>query len=238
MTDRTVMDAPDEVEVLLKSERRRQNRERFGVMVLVAGLLAGGAILTFAEIAGLSDVAASFWLMVAAGVGVLGALMVLAWKRGRAARRLESLIGRRDRLQRSRNDRIYATSITGWGMVALSLPPLWRIVQGQADGSDLGLVIAATLAPWLVVTSVSGWDGLARLNRRWLEDEVTRDIRGRALSLGFMVLMLAMTGLFVLSLWERNWATMAFPAALMSAASAAGLRFVWLDQQAEGGERG
>ena len=34
-------------------------------------------------------------------------------------------------------------------------------------------------------------EGLARLNRRWLEDEVTRDIRGRALSLGFMVLMLA-----------------------------------------------
>lgn len=238
MSDPGTAQTTDEIDLLLKRERRRQNRERFGVMVMVAGLLMGGVALTLADTGGLSDVASSLWLMISAAIGVLGALMVLVWKRGRAARRLESLIGRRDRLQRSRNDRIYATSVTGWGMVAISLPPLWRIVQGQTDGSDLGIVAAATLSPLLVVISVSGWEGLARLNRRWLEDEVTRDIRGRALSLGFMVLMPAMTGLFVLGFWERDWATMALPAALMSAASASGLRFVWLDQQAEGGEGG
>ena len=63
---------------------------------------------------------------------------------------------------------------------------------------------------------------------------MTRDIRRRALSLGFIVLMSGMTGLFLLSLWKPASGLMVFPATLMLSASVAGLRFVWLDQQAEG----
>ena len=238
MSDQIALETPDEVDLLLKSERRRQGRERIGVMVMVAGILTGGLILMLSRTGAISDGVESIGFAAAATMGLVGAATVLLWKRGRTARRLEGLIGRRDRLQRARNDRIYATSVTGWGLIAVSLPALLRIVQGQADGNDFGLAAASALSPLLVVMSVAGWEGMARLNRRWLEDEVTRDIRRRALSLGFMVLMLAMTGLFVLGLWRRDWATMAFPAVLMAAASAAGLRFVWLDQQAEGGEGG
>jgi cytochrome bd-type quinol oxidase subunit 2 len=228
----------DEVEALLKSERRRQGRERFGLVTMVAGMLIAGLTLMFKDAEAISIDQVSTGLMIAAAIGVAGALMILLWKRGASARRLEGLIGRRDRLQRVRNDRIYATSITGWGLVAVSLPALSRIAQGQADGSDIGLVAAAAMSPLFVVMSVAGWGGLAQLNRRWLEDEVTRDIRRRALSLGFLVLMTAVTGLFILSLWEQDRARTAFPAVLMLAASVAGLRFVWLDQQAEDADLG
>ncbi|QTC90211.1 hypothetical protein [Brevundimonas goettingensis] len=232
--------AMDEVEVLLRRERRRQGRERFGLVVMVAGILVGGLTLTLADVVAISEGQAGLGFMAAVAAGGLGALMIMVWRRGRTARRLESMIGRRDRLQRVRNDRVYATSLTGWGMVAVSLSALSRIVYGQvqADGGDVGFVAGAALAPWLVVMAVAGWEGLARPNRRWLEDEVTRDMRQRALSLGFIVLMAAMSGLFILGLWHRDWAAMAFPAVLMSAASVAGLRFVWLDQQAEGGDGG
>jgi len=238
MSDRITAEATDEVDVLLRVERRRQGRERFGVMAIVTGILTGGVTLTLSKVGSISDGGASVGFAIAAALGLLGAAAALLWRRGRAARRLEGLIGRRDRLQRVRNDRIYAGSITGWGLVAVGLSPLWRIVQGQADGDDFGIAAATALSPLFVMMSVAGWEGVVQLNRRWLEDEVTRDIRRRALSLGFIVLMTAMTALFVIALWERDWVVMGFPATLMLAASVAGLRFVWLDQQAEGGDGG
>lgn len=228
----------DEVETLLKSEGRRQKRERLGVVVMVAGVVTGGLSVALGDSGAVAEQSLRYGWWATAILIFSGLIMALFWKRGRAARRLDTLIGRRDRLQRGRNDRIYATSVTGWMMVAICLPSLWRIVQGQADDHDLGFVAASVLSPWLVVMSVAGWSGLARLNRRWLEDEVTRDIRQRSMSLGFIVLMAALTALFIGSLWERAWAMMAIPAALMAAASATGLRFVWLDQQAEGGDGG
>lgn len=228
----------DEVETLLKSERRRQGRERAGTLVMVAGLIAAGVTLALSEASAGSKDGLSYAWWASTILILVGAGVTIRWQRGRATRRLESLIGRRDRLQRARTNRIYATSVSGWGMVAASLPALWRIAHAQAESYDRGFVTGAALAPLLVVMGVAGWNGLAGLNRRWLEDEVTRDIRRRALSLGFMVLMLAITMLFTVGLWFPSWATMVFPAALMLSASVAGLRFVWLDQQAEGGVDG
>lgn len=228
----------EDVETLLARERRRQTRERFASTVMVIGVVVGGLTLALGDIGGVSEEAQRYGWWATTLLILVGAVAAVFFQRGRAARRLDALIGRRDRLQRGRNNRIYAGSVSGWALVAVSLPALWRIVQGHGDSGDIGFVVGASLSPWLVMMSVTGWDGLARLNRRWLEDEVTRDIRRRSLSLGFVVLMAAVSGLFVLGLWRRDWAMMAFPAALMSAASVAGLRFVWLDQQAEGGEGG
>jgi hypothetical protein len=238
MNDRSAVETDDEVEVLLRRERRRQGRERAGITIMVAGIVAGGLTVMLGDVDGVSEDWLSYGWATAAVLFVIGTVVVTLWKRGRATRRLNALIGRRDRLQRGRNDRIYATSITGWAMIAITLPALFRIAQGPATGGDIGFVVGATLSPWLVVLSVVGWSGLAQLNRRWLEDEVTRDIRRRALSFGFLVLMAALTGLFFLSLWRRDWGIMGFPAALMTASSATGLRFVWLDRQAEGQDLG
>jgi hypothetical protein len=228
----------NEVETLLKSEGGRQGRERIGVVVVTAGIMTGSVTLLLGDMGAFPEDGLRYGWWAAFALLFAGLFTSLLSQRGRARRRLNALIGRRDRLQRKRNDHIYTSSVTGWMMVAITLTPLWRISQGHLDPGDIGYVVGATLSPWLVVMSVNGWNGLASLNRRWLEDEVTLEIRRRALSLGFVVLMLATTALFFVSLWDRSWAMLAFPTVLMAAASITGLRFVWLDQQAEGGEGG
>lgn len=204
---------------------------------MVSGLVVGGLTLMLNR-AGMSDHQLRAGWALAFVLVLAGALAAAFWKRGRVARRLDSLIGRRDRLQRRRNDRIYATSITGWGLMAICIPSVWRVTQGEAPDAGIGFVVGASLSPLLTAMDVAGWGGRQMLNRRWLEDEVTRDIRRRALSMGFLVLLPAMWSLFMLGLWRVDWAMLGFLPTLMMASSVVGLRFVWLDQRAEGGEVG
>jgi hypothetical protein len=230
----------DEVDNLLKSEARRQRLERLGVLAMVLGLVIGGIGLAIARSSGPGDGAVDAIWMGAVGVSITAAIATLFVRPGKDAKRLESLIGRRDRMQRARNDRVYALSITAWGLLAIALGPLMRIAQDQGEGSDLRLAATLPLAAFLIVLFMGGWDGFgnswARQNRKWLEDEFTRAMRGRAMALGFPVLMGGVGVAYLLGLWRPEWALVAMPVVLIGAASAVGLRFAWLDRQAEGGD--
>lgn len=227
----------DEVEILLKRERRRQGRERLGLVAMVLGLVGGGIGLALGRSGTIWDAPSDIPWMSAFALSILGAIAVLVWRPRSDARRLEALIGRRDRMQRGRNDQIYALSISTWGLLAAAISPLLRITQGQADGHDYLFVTTLPLAALLIMMFVGGWDGFgnswARQNRKWLEDEFTRAMRGRAMALGFPVLMGAMGAVYLLGLWRPEWALVAMPVALIGAASVVGLRFAWLDRQAE-----
>ncbi len=232
----------DEVDDLLTRERRRQDRERLGVLVMVLGLVAGGVVLALGR-SGLPGGETSDALLVAAaGVSIMAAITTLAFRPGKEARQLEALIGRRDQMQRGRNDRIYALSIAAWGMLAGSLAPLIRIAEGRADGSDVFFVATLPLLASLILMSVGGWTGFgkgrAREERKWREDEFTRAARSRAMALGFPLLTMAMGAVFLLGLYKAEWAVVAMPFGLIGAASAVGLRFAWLDRQAEAGKDG
>lgn len=226
----------DDVERLLKQEGRRRDRERLGVLIMILALVGTAVLLSLGR-SGVVPAAVSHPAsMASVGVAIMSAIATLAFRPGEDARRLAKLVGRRDRLQRQRNDRIYAQSITGWGLLAALLPSLLRVSQGQADTADLWLVSTLAVVASLIVMSVGGWTGFgaARADQKWLEDEVTRAIRVRAMAWGLPLLVFAMTAVFLLALWRLEWTIIAMPVALMGTASAVGLRFAWLDRQAEG----
>ncbi|WP_183211834.1 hypothetical protein [Brevundimonas variabilis] len=122
------------------------------------------------------------------------------------------------------------------GVVVLSLMAVSRIVAGEGDTGDFLWAALLPLCAWIVPLMVLGWDREGQRDRKWLEDELTREWRGRALSLGFLVLMAGMSGLYLVGLYRPEWAILGFPVVLTGAAGVVGLRYAWLDGQAEGGD--
>ena len=140
---------------------------------------------------------------------------------------------RRDRAQRSRARQLTGLSFGMVGMLMLSTQGVWRLMHGTGDRHDLMFPAIAALLAWMVPMLVMGWDGESRRERKWLEDELTREWRGRAMALGFLVLLGGMSGLYLVGLWRPDLAMVGFPAVLMGSGMVVGLRFAWLDHQAE-----
>lgn len=102
-------------------------------------------------------------------------------------------------------------------------------VERDGDGQLLGVVIAYA---WLVPIILMGWDWQSIRDRRWLNDELSRQMRTRAVMVSFFVLLLGVTTALVLTILQPVWGLMALPPTLGLAVSAAGLSFVWLDWKA------
>ena len=216
-------------------EAGRRRRETVGMASMAIGFLLAGFGLAVEDSWG---VATSDEILVGAAVmGIAGAGIVLTTVRSRADReRLAARETRRDRTQRLRRVRLATIPFAGVGVVVLSLLALSRIVTGQGDAGDFIWAALLPLCAWVVPLMVLGWDREGRRDRKWLDDELTREWRGRALSLGFLVLMGGMSGLYLIGLYRPEWTMLGFPVVLAGAAGVVGLRYAWLDGQAEGGD--
>jgi len=216
-------------------EAGRRRRETVGMASMAIGFLLAGFGLAAEDSWGVAT--SDKILLGAAVMGIAGAGIVLTTVRSRADReRLAARETRRDRTQRLRRVRLATIPFAGVGVVVLSLLALSRIVTGQGDAGDFIWAALLPLCAWVVPLMVLGWDREGRRDRKWLEDELTREWRGRALSLGFLVLMVGMSGLYLLGLYRSEWAMLGFPVVLAGAAGVVGLRYAWLDGQAEGGD--
>lgn len=225
----------DEAGGASQRESRRQRREVIGLILMAVGFLLAGLGLAFEDSWGVT--LANQILIGAAVTGGAGALIVLTTVRSRTDRaRLAARETRRDRTQRLRRMRMVSMPFAGVGVVVLSLMAVSRIVAGEGDAGDFMWAALLPLCAWVVPLMVLGWDREGRRDRKWLEDELTREWRGRALSLGFLVLMGGMSGLYLIGLYRPEWAMLGFPVVLTGAAGAVGLRYAWLDGQAEAGD--
>lgn len=225
----------DEARDAARRETARRRREIVGMTGMVIGFLFAGLGLAIDDAWG--PAVSDRILIVAAVAGLAGALIVLTTIRSRSDQeRLAARETRRDRTQRLRRMRLATIPFAGVGVVVLSLLALSRILAGQGDVGDFMWAALLPLCAWVVPLMVLGWDREGRRDRKWLEDELTREWRGRALSLGFLMLMGGMSGLYLIGLYRPDWAMLGFPVVLTGAAGAVGLRYAWLDGQAEGGD--
>lgn len=225
----------DSRDALTQRETRRRRLEIAGMAGMATGFVLAGLGLALEDTMG--GGAPDRILTGALAVGAIGAVLALASARSRGDRqRREARETRRDRRQRQRRTQMATLPFAGVGIVVLSMLALSRIVQGEGDTGDLMWAALLPLCAWVVPLMVLGWDREGQRDRKWLEDELTREWRGRALSLGFLVLMAGMSGLYLLGLYRPEWAMLGFPVVLTGAAGAVGLRYAWLDGQAEEGD--
>lgn len=216
----------DEDQALARREARRRKLEIMSMVMMALGLGGGGLAVAFDGPDALVNIGAT--------LGTAGAVIgLLAW-RGKAERdRLDRGGTRRDRVQRNRRSIMLALPFASVGVVAFGLGAISRVNQGRGEMSDLMWAASLPILAWIVPLMVLGWDKEGREQKRWIEDELTREWRARSVSLGFVVLMGGLSAVYAIGLYRPDWAMLALPVVLMTTAGTVGLRYVWLDARAE-----
>lgn len=138
---------------------------------------------------------------------------------------------KRERLQAQRASQLWLFPVATVVLLGMALAPAGRMLEGRADLRDLWWLLLPVLYGWVITAITLGWDAHSRNNRRFLDDELTRALRARAIKAGFIVLMLGTTAALILGLIRAELSVVAMPFVLALGGAAAGIRFAWLDRE-------
>lgn len=217
---------------LRKEARARRSKFATALATIVLGVMA--AVAGFAIGGGRTGDEATGW-GVLAGVGVGLALggAIIAWikRPGANGWRIETEPLKRDRLQAQRVRQLWIFPIVTLAFLIQSTLSMQDILAGEGSWADYLGAVLPVLYAWVVASITLGWDHQSRLNKRFLEDELTGVLRARAIGAAFVVLMVGATIAFSLGLWRPEIGIAALPFALAGAGATAGIRFAWLDRE-------
>lgn len=219
----------------LARERRGRFRLGLGVVAVSVAAIAGGAVVGLAT-GGEGDVATAGGAAVGMGAVALFAGAALAWcsRPGRPlAPVAEGQETRRDRLQRARTQQLVIFPFVMLAFMMQAHRGMQDVLAGQGDWGAYLQVSLPVIYGWLVPAIVMGWDWNTRQHRRFLDDELTQAMRAQAMMLAFAVLMAGVTVAMVLGMWRPAVGVAALPYVLAIGGATAGLRFAWLDREAE-----
>lgn len=215
---------------LKRLDRVRARLFRPALIAMFTGILIGLATWLADQ---RSDVPHAEFIQTGAGV-LTGASMMTAlftFAGFKAWMKLhESAGGRADREQASRAWTLLLMTFAALILSVVSALAAERMVHGKAEGMDWLAAGNAVLYAVLLPVMVMNWDAQARKLKKWLEDELVRTIQARALTAAFFVLMAGASAVYVMGLWRPDWAIIALPLVLWSAAATASLRFVLLSR--------
>ena len=199
-----------------------------GLGLAVVGLNPGATSL--GEIARESDAG----IVTGIGIGLFLVGLMIGWKLrpGGPAARGEDEPGKRERMQEQRSMLLWLFPIITLIFLYQSTRAIPLILAGDTGITNYVSVLLPVIYAWLAASVTMGWDGNSRMNRRYLEDELTQVLRARAIVWAFLVLMSGTTIALGLGLWRLETGLIALPFALAAAGATAGLRFAWLDREA------
>lgn len=142
---------------------------------------------------------------------------------------------KRERLQAQRAYQLWMFPVITVLLLGIAIEPLLAFLSGGAAAlglNDVSRIAMPVLYAWIVPMIVMGWDGYSRKNRRFLDDELSQALRARAVTTGFVVLMIGATAAFGLGLIRPELGVAAMLFALTTCGAATGVRFAWLYREA------
>jgi anti-sigma factor RsiW len=223
---------------MTESELRRLDRLRARLFKpALIGMFVGAMVGIATWVSGHDEAPYGDFVMTGAGVvtGASAMLALFTYAGFKAWTRLhEGAVGRADREQATRAWTLLAMTFAGLILSVASAFAAQSMVSGTAEGLDWLTALNAVLYAVLVPIMVMNWDAQARKLKKWLEDELVRALQARALTAAFFVLMAGASGAYVVGLWRPEWAVIALPIVLWSAAATASLRFVTLSRSYDG----
>ena len=165
---------------------------------------------------------------------VIGGLLMLFSRTPPEARAGRLAMMRAERMRSKRN--------TAFLLMPLSLGLMLMGVIQALNKFNGGLPIAhiqvfevcAFVAFMLAFVALLSGRGLDRWARPVLDDELSRQIRGRALGLGYLVMSVGLAGLVATSLFDRNLTIDLIPVLAALGVGSASLRLFWLERAAGG----
>ncbi len=218
----------------MDSGRKTETKwSRIGLMLSGVGLLAMGA--GFAGGQGREgDIATAWGALAGFGFALIIAGLVKVWIDREVQLEGDDPGGatKRERLQSQRSRMLWIFPVVAMIFLWQATLGAVEILAGRGEFGDYLGVVLPVLYSWVVAMIVMGWDGQARKNRRFIEDELVLVIRARAMTAAALVLMTGLTVAFGLGLWRADIGVLAVPFALTIGAATAGIRFAWLDREA------
>ncbi len=140
----------------------------------------------------------------------------------------------RDRVQRKWVSGITILPAATFGLTVIAMTRAQDWLSGEDTGwSGVLLAGVAILNLLLIPLMLMGWDGGSRQIRRLIEDELTRAYRASAITCAFWVLLIGVSGAYLVGLWNADAAIVALPMILWASAATAALRFAQLHRRAE-----
>ncbi len=224
-------------EEILALARRVDTRRKFALMGVLLGLVVLGA--------GASQFSPGYPvqfppLLLQSLFGVGGAMVVIG-----GLVMLFSRIpveARAGRLAMMRAERMRAKRNVAFLMMPLSLGlMLMGVIQAlNKEGGPEPLrhvhvfVIGAFIVFMLIFVALLSGQGLDRWARPVLDDELSRQIRAKALGLGYLVMAVGIAGLIATSLFDRTLTIDLIPVVAALGVGSASLRLFWLERAAGG----
>ncbi len=223
---------------VMAAARRGEVRRMIGKMLFILGLVAIGAGATQFLPGDPADAGSARWMIFAAVAAVCllaGVTLIVTGRVPPEARDGRVGMLRAERLQRRRQ-------------VAFILMPLSLVMQlsGVIRATDeifagapvrhLDLFILGAFVVFVLLFGLllGGW-GLDRWARPVLDDELSRELRGRALQFGYFMLMPGLTALFIVGLFHPNLAIELTPILAVIGVGGPALRLFWLERSAGAG---
>lgn len=218
-------------------EHRRAMKFKLALVGLLLGVAAGlvGVVLAPSD-ASLTEGPMAFLIGLGFGVAVACGIAAVLFRPTEATRRAASSGGYRDRVQRERTSMIMVLPASTLGLTVIAMARAQEWLSGE-DRSWGGVALAcvAVLNIVLLPVMVMGWDGGARKMKRFLDDELSRAYRASAMTCAFWMLLVGVTGAYLVGLWNPREAVIALPMILWVASATAALRFAQLHRRAERG---
>lgn len=205
---------------------------RLGPAIIVAIGVAMATLSAVAAARGIGGQPVVWGVLAGVGGGLILVGVIKAWRH----RRIEAMTsegGRRDLLQRQRNRQLTILPALMLMFIAQAIGALEAVANGHARLVHYLQILVPVLYGWVIPAIVMGWDYQSKRHRRYLDDEFTRALRARALFAAFVTLMAGATLALGLGLWRPSYAVVALPLVLAISGAVAGLRFAWLDREAE-----
>ncbi|RZJ28880.1 MAG: hypothetical protein EON85_08070, partial [Brevundimonas sp.] len=186
------------------TERRRATRYR----IAVAALCLGVFIAAFTAIRWRDDgLGGPMTVAIVAGIALAmaGVCGMFAFRPDDAERTAEKPGSYRDRLQRNWVSNLTILPAATFGVTVIAMTRAQDWLSGE-DMSWNGVVLAgvAALNLLMIPLMLMGWDGGSRKIKRLVEDELTRSYRASAITCAFWVLLVGVTGAYLVGLWNAD----------------------------------
>lgn len=225
---------------LIRAEHDRQRRNLVGTIPLVIG----GPCLVIAVCAIIAGLVQGLWFwtavaggVVALGLTVWGVVLVGRSEPSDQTLRLAKATPWFEKVQRGRTHAMLYNFIFVFMLMPMFIGAAWDVVSGEGNparaiNAALGLILL--FVPVVVLTGRDG--SITPKLRKYLDDEHTRAIRMRAMTLGFVVLMVGASGVYLTGLWFRESAVVLILPVMAIAAFVAVVCFALLERAAERGD--
>lgn len=225
-----------EQRALAAREAKRTRRLKTALIVLMVVVMVDVATAISMARGIIPPTTVAIITLAAITIGLVALAAVLGHTPGPEALRLAGSPGRRDREQNARTGQIMTLSVSSGIFALIAALRGADIVAGELEFSAIAVIAAFAIIALTLPAMVMNWDGGARAAKRYLEDELTRAFRARAIATGFWVLLPGVLGVYLFGLWRPDQAIVFMPLALWAGAGAAAMHFALLNRAADADE--